>query len=135
MEKKKFHRIFIPNIILKNQHNFYGHCSRKIGTCQKKKGVKFEVVLRENRKRRIKYLKSIDKVSWIFDHIDFNYAFVHLFGRTKCNGYRFRHQNQTFEPSKRKGKKKYIYIYIYIYGEVRLSMLNALRQVDNTKFI
>ena len=134
MEKKKFHRIFIPNIILKNQHNFYGHCSRKIGTCQKKKGVKFEVVLRENRKRRIKYLKSIDKVSWIFDHIDFNYAFVHLFGRTKCNGYRFRHQNQTFEPSKRKGKI-YIYIYIYIYGEVRLSMLNALRQVDNTKFI
>lgn len=90
--------------------------------------MKFEVVLRENRKRRIKYLKSIDKVSWIFDHIDFNYAFVHLFGRTKCNGYRFRHQNQTFEPSKRKGK-------IYIYGEVRLSMLNALRQVDNTKFI
>ena len=97
--------------------------------------MKFEVVLRENRKRRIKYLKSIDKVSWIFDHIDFNYAFVHLFGRTKCNGYRFRHQNQTFEPSKRKGKKKKIYIYIYIYGEVRLSMLNALRQVDNTKFI
>ena len=44
---------------------------------------------------------------------------------------RIRHLNRV----KEKGKKKNIYIYIYIYGEVRLSMLNALRQVDNTKFI